>query len=259
MRDSLPSLVLYDFPALPADARWSTYSPFVLEIAHALQLAKIPFRRERVAYPRIRQLNKLAQLPVVRIGTELVADSTRILRRIEALVPGSLTAGLDARLEAEAWLWEEFADTALYPYVLATRWIDERGFQVVRRAFFGTLPLPVRAILPSFVRRGMRGALIGRDFLRGGLSALHERLAQTLVGLETRAPETGFWLGPQVTVADVGLFAHLHSLRLPETPWRAAEIARHPKLSRWLDRVEEATQPAAEASASSPRSESRLN
>jgi glutathione S-transferase len=59
--------------------------------------------------------------------------------------------------------------------------------------------------------------------------------------LEARAPETGFWMGEQPSVADVGLFAHLHSLRLPQTPFRAADIAQRARLSRWLDRVDAAT------------------
>jgi glutathione S-transferase len=232
---------LYDFPATPADPRWSSFSPFVIEVEHGLRLAQLPFEHERVSITRIKELNPLGQLPVLKIGTELVADSTRILHRIEALAPGALTRNLDGRGVAEAWLWEEFADTALYPHVLATRWADERGWQALRRDYFAGLPALLRPAIGALARRSVLKALEGRDFTRAGPASWLERLAQVLDALEARAPAHDFWLGSEPTVADVGLFAHLHSLRLPSTPWQAQALERRQRLLRWLERVEAAT------------------
>ena len=159
------------------------------------------------------------------------------------LAPGSMTGGLDARGVAEAWLWEEFAETSLYPYVLATRWVDDRGWPVPREHFFGAMPAPLRAFVPGIVRRGIKKKLVERDFTRAGLDACYVRMRRVLDSLDARAPEDGFWLGPKATVADIGLFAHLHSLRLPLTPWQAEEVARRKKLTRYLDRVDAATAP----------------
>jgi glutathione S-transferase len=236
-----PDLVLYDFPADPGAPGFVSYSPFVLMVERALKLAKLPFRHERIDMMNLKKLNPVGQLPVLSVGGELVSDSTRILKRIEQLAPGSLTGGLDARALAEVWLWEEFADTALYPHVLATRWEDERGWSVVRAAFFGALPFGVRDVVAQLVRRKTRASLRGRDFLRAGVERWLERLASVLDQLDARAPDEGFWLGPRATAADVGLFAMLHALRLPATPWRAAEIAQRQRLSRWLDRVDAVT------------------
>jgi glutathione S-transferase len=239
---ALPELTLYDFPATPGEQGWASFSPYVLQVERGLRLARLPFVHERVGdMARVKQLNPLGQMPVLRIGSENVADSTRILRRIEALAPGSLTRGLDARSVAEAWLWEEFADTALYPHVLATRWADERGWQAVSRTFFAGLPPLLRSAVAGLVRRKVQQGLVARDFTRAGMGVWAERLAQTLDGLDARAPEQGFWLGAEATVADVGLFAQLHSLRLPRTPWRAEELARRQRLWSWLDRVDAAT------------------
>ncbi|MET0340438.1 MAG: glutathione S-transferase family protein [Polyangiales bacterium] len=234
-------MVLYDFDAAPPYEGWSSYSPFVMLVERALRVAGVSFAHERVSFPKIKQINPLGQLPVLRVGEELVRDSTVILHRIEALAPESLTRGLDAGARAEAWLWEEFGDTALYPLVLATRWADERGWAHVRQAFFGSLPAPLRAVIAPIVRRGVMRSLHGRDHLRGGLEALEARVARVLEHLEARAPEAGFWLGAAPSVADLGLFAHLHALRMPATPWRAEEVARRARLAAWLDRVDAAT------------------
>ena len=175
------------------------------------------------------------------MGDEKVADSTVILHRIEKLAPGSMTGGLDERGVAEAWLWEEFADTALYAHVLTTRWADDRGWPVPRKAFFGTIPAPIRAFVASAVRKKTMKALVGRDVTRGGIDAAHERLYRILDSLEARAPSDGFWLGPRACAADLGLFAQLHSLRLPLVAYQAEQIAKRARLSRYLDRVDAAT------------------
>jgi glutathione S-transferase len=238
-----PSLTLCDFPAVTGHAGWPSFSPFVLLVERALRLAKLQFSHDRVSMLKVRSLNpKTGQLPVLLIGEEALPDSTRILHRIdEALAPGSLTRGLDTRAVAEAWLWEEFADTAVYPHVLATRWADERGWAVPRKAFFGGLPPVVRSVVANMVRKKTLSSLQARDFTRAGLEACEARIQRVLDHLEARAPDKGFWLGEHPNVADLGLFAQLHSLRLPQTAFRAADIAKRQRLSAWLDRVEAAT------------------
>lgn len=242
MTASVPTLVLCDFPADTNNDRWSSYSPFVLLVERALRLAKLPFRHDKISMMRIRSINPTGQLPVLLVGEEAVPDSTRILHRIDdQLAKGSLTRGLDARGVGEAWLWKEFSDTSLYPQVLATRWADERGWPVPRKAFFGAMPPVVRDLVANMVRKKTLSRLQASDFTRAGLPACEQRLFRVLDQLEARAPERGFWLGEQPTVADLGLFAHLHSMRFPATPFRASEIGQRTRLNAWLDRVEAAT------------------
>jgi glutathione S-transferase len=241
MATSPAELVLCDFPSKTGVDGWSSFSPFVLEVDRALGLAKLPFERRHVSMMKLKDLNPLGQLPVLLVGDEKVADSTRILHRIEELSPGSMTGGLPPSAIAEAWLWEEFADVALYPYVLATRWVDDRGWPVPKAAFFSSLPAPVRGLVASAVRRRTVKKLVERDFTRGGLEACYARLAKVLDDLDRRAPEEGFWLGPRACAADLGLFAHLHSLRLPLVPFQAEEVKKRARLTKYLDRVDAAT------------------
>ena len=242
MHRDVPPLVLCDFPADTGSPRWCSFSPFVLLIERALRLSKLPFQLEKISMMRLRSLNPVGQLPVLLIGEQKVADSTRILHRIdEQLAPGSLTRGLDASGTAEAWLWEEFADTALYPHALTARWADDRGWPLPRRAFFGGMPPVIRDVVANMVRRKTLASLVGRDFTRAGLPAAEERMARVLDHLDARAPDRGFWLGEHVTVADLGIFSQLHQLRMPEIPFRVEELARRKRLNGWLDRVEAAT------------------
>jgi glutathione S-transferase len=241
MSTSTPKLVLYDFNNDTGIDGWESFSPYVLEVARALKLAKLPYEQRGVGMRQISALNPLGQLPVLAVGGENVADSTAILRRIEELRPGSLTAGLDARALAEAWLWEEFSDTALYPHVLITRWVDDRGWHVPRDLFFNSMPKPFGALVGAMVRRGIKKRLVERDFLKGGLARAYERIYSVLDDLDARAPAEGFWVGPRPTIADIGLFGQLHSMRLPMIKFQAEEIKKRARLSAYLDRVDAAT------------------
>ncbi|MBX3226541.1 MAG: glutathione S-transferase N-terminal domain-containing protein [Labilithrix sp.] len=245
-------ITLYDFPAKTGLDGWDSYSPFVLQASRALRFAGLEFEHAYANMVRLKELNPAGQLPVVVFGDEKVADSTRIMKRIEELKPGVFSKDLDARGKAEAWLWEELADTLLYPFVLASRWADDRGWHVPRDAFFGALPPVVRTIVASTIRRGTVKKLVERDFLRNGLDACYARMATALDDLDARAPSEGFWLGPNVTAADIGLFAQLHSLRMPVVEHTAAEVAKRKELTRYLDRVDEATRAATGSDRSRP-------
>jgi glutathione S-transferase len=231
-------------PGLPAH---ESYSPFCLKVHRALALLGLPYRRVCGPYPAAhRRHNATGQVPVLLLGEgpaqEAVADSTAIIARLGALAPpGRLPC------PPEALLWEELADTALGGFVVAARWADARNWPATRRAFFGGMPTPLRALVPGRLRaRTVRG-LVARDVWRAGPEACWARLSALLDALEARAPGRGAWLGGEaLSVADVSLFAPLHSLRTPLTPWQAAEVAARPRLTAWLDRVDAATRVAAD-------------
>ena len=104
----------------------------------------------------------------------------------------------------------------------------------------------MRAVIGPMVRRGIKKKLIERDFTRGGIEGCYERFGRVLDALDARAPEDGFWMGARMSVADLGLFGHLHSLRLPLLAWQAETVERRKRLCRYLDRVDAVTKAAVE-------------
>ena len=77
----MTTLTLYDFPASTGLPGWESFSPFVLETSRALRVTKLPFEKQQVNMMRLKELNPLGQLPVLAVGNEKVADSTRILEK----------------------------------------------------------------------------------------------------------------------------------------------------------------------------------
>jgi glutathione S-transferase len=228
-------------------ANLQSYSPFCLKVHRALGLAGLAYSSRRGAPPDFRALNEAAQVPVLLVDDEVIADSTQILARIEKLAVQSGRPSLlpsDARGRAEAWLWEDYADRALNGYLVAARWADPRNWPLVREAYFKGAPWFVKKLVAPMLRRKIMSGLVARDFLRAGEKALWNDYRRVLDQLEARAPLDGFWLGGESpTVADLAIFGQLHGLRTPLTAMQARELTLRPALTDWLDRVDEATFP----------------
>jgi glutathione S-transferase len=225
-----------------SDPSLESYSPFCLKVHRALKAAALPYERRHGSNPSaFKALNPIGQVPVLLLGDEAISDSTRIVERIVALRPGLFGADLDASARAEAWLWEDFADTSLNGYLVASRWLDDRNWDTVRQAYFGRAPWFVRALIAPRIRNRVRRTLVARDVWRAGSEACWRRFVATLDQLEARAPARGYWLGPALTVADISMFAQLRSLRTDLTAWQKSEIEQRGALRDWLDRVDRAT------------------
>src|SRR5260221_5027844 len=235
-----PNIVLCELPD-PGIPSIESYSPFCLKVHRALQLCRLPYERRHAQRPdAFRSYNPAAQVPVLLVGGEPIADSTLILSRLDALSGGRLSRGLSARGRSEAFLWEEMADSVLNGFLVAARWLDEESWPKTKDAYFATMPGFVRAIVPDRIRSRVRKALWARDVTRPSLAACWSRFEETLDHLDARAPGHGFWLGETPSRADVAIFAQLWSLRTDLTPRQAASIAQRSKLLAWLSRVDDA-------------------
>lgn len=236
-RPSQPSLVLCEVAPLGLPAHEST-SPFCIKVHRALIARGLEHEHRHAPVPAAyRDLNPAGQVPVLLVDGEPVFDSTRILARLEELVPDPLPA----RQRAEALLWEELADTALNGFLVASRWADERNWPLVEPTYFGAMPPHVRADMVPSIRANIVQGLVARDIWRHGPEACWQRFVILLDQLDERAPDDGFWINDRLTAADFALFGQLHSLRLSITPWQMAEVARRPRLSAYLDRVQART------------------
>jgi glutathione S-transferase len=244
---STPNLVLCELEQ-PDVAGIESFSPFCLKAHRALKAAGLPYQRRHGNRPSaFDNYNPTGQVPVLLVDGAPVADSTEILRRIGVLRPGALAA------EPEAWLWEELADTTLNGFLVAARWADDRNWPRTRAAYFASMPSLIRALVPPRIRKRVIAGLVARDVWRAGPERCWARFEALLDQLDARAPERGWWCGPALSVADIALFAQLHSLRTPLTAPQAESLAQRKRLSAWLDRVHEETKCAApiDSSASS--------
>jgi glutathione S-transferase len=239
-----PEIVLCEL-ADAASFGVESLSPFCLKVHRALRAAGLAYERRHGSRPdAFADHNPAGQVPVLLVDGKPTPDSTRILAAVEEIAGPVGGGGRDTRTSAEAWLWEDFADTALNGYVVAARWADDRNWPAVARAYFEHAPWLVQKLVVPRVRARVIGALVARDVWRAGADACWARYLRTLDQLEARAPRAGVWVDERLSVADLAIFAQLHSMRTSLTAWQAHALAGHEALSAWLDRVDAATRQA---------------
>jgi glutathione S-transferase len=241
-----PSLLLVEIGACD-EPGLETWSPFCLKAHRALAVAGLRYKRAVKKLPsEAKPYNPTGQYPALVVDGTSVPDSSDILRKIDGLSGGKLTAGLSGTGLGEAWLYEELGDSTVNGYLLASRWADDENYPRARDAIMSGIPRFVRGVAGSVFRGGIVKRLVARDVWRAGPEACWRRFGETLDALEARAPEKGFWMGtPSPTVADLGLFGQLREVRTRVTPRQSGWIEARPRLRGWLDRVDAATQGSA--------------
>jgi glutathione S-transferase len=244
---TVPKLVLCELGETRVPGLES-YSPFCLKVNRGLKYLGLPYERRHGIPSSFKKYHATGQVPVLLIGdTEAVGDSTDILQRIQKLAGRTFHGTTDPKLAGEANLWEELADTSLAGFLVSARWADERNWARFRDAAFSSMPGPLRLLIGGQLRKRIVNGLVARDVWRAGPEVCWRRFQAQLDSLEARAPEEGFWLGT-FSVADLGLFSQLFSLRQELTPWQRDQITARPRLTRYLDRVDAATQGPSTAS-----------
>ncbi len=234
-----PTLTLCELNQ-PDNYPLESYSPVCLKIHKALQLHGLPYQRRHGKTPAsFSDIHPAARVPVLLVQDKAVFETTDILKHLETISERTLIPS-DPKEAAQAWLWEEMADTTLGGYSMAARWADERNWPTVRTRFFEEMPAFVRMIVPGLLRRGVMKTLIKRDVWHLGGEHCWRNFQETLDSLDALAPAKGFWCSAIPSVADVSIFAQLQSLRVDLTPWQSQQIEQRRNLCAWLDRVKEA-------------------
>lgn len=230
------ALILCEVPRDPYPGL-DSFSPFVIKVRRALRLAKLPYlHRARPTPTEHRDVNPAGQVPALITPEGDLRDSTDILRYIEGQVPGAFEAK-----DAEALLWEDFADTSINAYMVMCRWASEDSFARLREMFFG--PAPEQVWGP--IRKNVLAALEQRQVIKKGLEDGETRFRELLDHLAARAPEPGkHWCTEGISVADIAIFAQLQSLRCPVTQRWAQEIDERPRLVAYLDAIDAETKSA---------------
>jgi hypothetical protein len=156
-------------------------------------------------------LLKFAALSMAKIAAGLdgmiVADSTFIRLHIENKYGFDFDAGLDAGQKATAWAIEKMCEEHLYFAFVATRWLDDANFAKGAAQFFKTVPMPLRPIVQSLVRRKVKKALNLQGF---GRHTPAERDALAMADINALAALIGdkaFELGEKPCGADATVFS----------------------------------------------------
>ena len=210
-------------------------SPFCLKLELYLRMTGLPYRNR---YTLELHRAPKGKLPWIDDDGIAVADSGLIIEYLKSKFGDPLDGKLTKLQRAGALAITRLLEEHLYWAVLHDRWIARPGWEMTRPAFFGSLPWPLRAIVPWVARRGIRAELRGHGMGRHTPQQMHALGVADIDALAALLGEQTYFLGAEATSVDAIATAFLANiLMVPlETPIKAA-AAGHPNLVAYCQRM----------------------
>jgi glutathione S-transferase len=210
-------------------------SPFVIKVMMLLKFAQL-FYREAQGNP-FKAPRRF--LPYIVDDGVKIADSHLIRLHIEKKYRFEFDAGLNREQKAAAWAVERMCEDHLYFAMLDMRWMDTANFKRgLGRHMFGPIPLPVRPLVKSMLRRMNAKRLHGHGLGRLARQEIAELAFRDVDALAALLGNKPFLMGDHPCSADPFVFGIITSILTPpiESPLRAA-MQSHANLVAYRDRV----------------------
>jgi glutathione S-transferase len=208
--DAVSTPVLWQFRAshFNEKARW------------ALDWKGIPHVRRSLLpgwhVPRMLWLTRQTQTPALQIDRDVVADSTRIIERLERLQPDPPLYPSDESARHRAIELEDFFDTELGPHLRRAVFFEALGHTDFAAALFATGESPTTRALygASFpVSRVLMRLSMGIDAARAAES--RRKVEAAIDRIEHELQPSGYLVGDAFSVADLTAAALLSPVVLP--------------------------------------------
>lgn len=211
-------------------------SPFCLKMGTWLRLSGLPYQVRRTVALSKAPTGKLPY--IVTEDGQAIGDSGLIVDHLTRTAGVAIDDGLSDESLAVATAITRLAEDHLYFIGLYFRWVDDAGWAVVKPAFFGAMPPPLRAIIPAMLRRGVRRMLWKQGLGRHGRDTLAEMARTDLNALATVLGDKPFLLGDQPRTVDAVLYGQLANIAYPpvESPLKEA-LLEFPPLVAYCDRI----------------------
>jgi glutathione S-transferase len=212
-------------------------SPFCVKVQYALRIKRLPFTVVNVSSPeKVRNLNSRGKLPVLEYDGVAIADSTEIIRYLEAHHPEPRLYPIEPGRRVHALMIEDWADESLYWHVVYERWIVREQFNQIAPALFAPVPAAMRPLVRVMVRRRVARVIQAQGLGHFTVHEHREKLRQSLDWLDAIV-NGRFLVSADLSVADIAVAAQLAALMIPQTPVVAAEVRKRSNLMGWLEGV----------------------
>ncbi|MBL4681975.1 MAG: glutathione S-transferase family protein [Pseudomonadales bacterium] len=180
-------------------------SPFCLKAELALKFLGLEYQIEILDDPRKAPKGKL---PFLRIdstktnSSEIIADSELIFDYLDELSQGGLYGELSDHAVAQGKAWTRLAEDHLYWIMVASRWVDDEWFPIVREDFFGALPGPLTYIISYFARKQMKQTYLLHGLGKHSLNDQKKFARADLKSISDAVGKDGFILGENLSCFD---------------------------------------------------------
>ena len=220
----------------------SRISPFVEKVARALHVKKLAYEAVDLKSPfDLKRWNPVTgKMPVLEIHGEKVWDSSRILRRLDALHPSPSLVSGDPAVAARQRLLEDWSDESLYWHTMALRWNPGHADATLEQ-ILTSVPSALRPLVKPVMK-----LQIGSIPWKQGLGRLPEEILleeydRNLADLEASLGGDDFLFSDRVSVADLAVHGQLVAACSGPTPELEELVSRRPGLLAHRKRVEGAS------------------
>jgi glutathione S-transferase len=212
-------------------------SPFCMKLETYLRMAGLPY--EAVNSGDVMKAPK-RKLPYIDDGGTIVADTTFIIEYLKSRYGDPLDAALSPLERAMATAFQRLLEEDLYWALVHTRWVQEEGWALTRKAFFGDLPAPLRWVLPPLARRGIRSEMRGHGMGRHSAREILAIGCRDVTAVADFLADKPYMLGERPASIDASAHAFLANLLWApvESPLRQ-QARERPNLEAYCRRMQE--------------------
>jgi len=212
-------------------------SPFVLKIDAYLRMSGIAY--ETMANPANLRRAPKGKLPFIEDDGKIIADSFFITEHLQEQYDVKLDQWLSNEQKAVAHLITKSLDENFYWCMVYSRWMRDDTWPIIKQAFFGSLPFPLKQIVPAIARSGVKNALHKQGLGRHSDDEIKQILKYSLDSLSEVLGDKAYFLGDKPCALDAAAFAFLAEFILVTIDNSFNELARsYENLAQYCKRMQ---------------------
>ena len=186
-------------------------SPFCMKIETYLRMVQLPYRAPPVSLSDFGKSPK-GKMPYIVEGDRVLADSSFIVDYLKQTYGDPLDAWLSPKDRSMALAYQRLLEENLYWAMVYVRWVESIGWSHTRAAFFGSMPVPLRWIIPHVARRGILRQLRGHGMGRHSAQEIYAIGQRDITALAEFLGDKPYFLGDRPSSLDAVAYAFLANL-----------------------------------------------
>ena len=228
-------LTVHGFPSMGAVA---SPSPFCLKLETWLRIAGIEYEAKPDFNPMQAPKGKAPYISLPDGG--FMGDSSLIIDYLREREKITLDDDLDAVQRAHTVLIQRLVEDHLYFSLLFFRWVQEEGFQILAKAYFGRGSWFNRTIVPKLARRSVLKAANLQGVSRHSPEEVLKMAVQDFEALAAILGEKPYFLGEEPHSVDAIVYGTLANIEFGPFPGGMQDALReHENLLGYVGRMTE--------------------
>ena len=211
-------------------------SPFVLKLETYMRLAGHEYNTNLVMDPRKAPKGKL---PFIMDDGKTIADSSLCITYLKQKYGDPLGAGLSAEQHAIGHAVKTMFEERTYWALVNHRWMEDKNADVLRDAWFGAIPAPIRGFIFGRIVKDMKKGMYAHGIGRHSNAEIYAFALQDLKTVDDILGGKPYLLGDTPSEYDASIYGLLANFMAKPFPSVMSKYIENSKtLSTYIARVE---------------------